>query len=206
MPGIFLSPGPNEIAIYGDGSFSCDLLVGAWATHVPSFGLQITGSGFGTLEGHFEFCALVEGIQTVVRLDHTDRPLHLHTDSEYALTALQCLSARTDLPARKSFESIRELYVRITQLIGTRRVRWSRANTNGEFHRICHQAARCALRKQIKSQLAVDAVMALSYEERRREVWLGNRQQLVRRMRRVENNLQVCEDRIAQLSQMVRSQ
>ncbi len=59
MPSLLLQSGPQEVAIYGDGSFSCDLLVGAWAAHVPSFGLQIAGSGSGPSEGHFEFCALV---------------------------------------------------------------------------------------------------------------------------------------------------
>src|ERR1019366_7936919 len=48
---------------YGDGSYSCDLLVGAWAAHVPSFVLQIVGSGPGPSAGHFEFCSMVEGMR-----------------------------------------------------------------------------------------------------------------------------------------------
>src|SRR6202035_2884525 len=94
---LSLGSGPEEIMIYGDGSFSYELSAGAWAAHVPSFGLQIVGSGFGPSAGHFEFCALVEGIQAVVRIDHTTRPLHLRTDSEQVVGVLRLLSARVDL-------------------------------------------------------------------------------------------------------------
>jgi len=197
MASLLLKPGPEEIAIYGDGSFSYDLSVGAWAAYVPSFGLQTAGSYFGRSEGHFEFCALVEGIRAVVTIDHTTRPLHLHTDSEYVIGALRLLSSRSDLPARKSFDGIRESHALGAQLIGTRIVRWSRADTKGAFHRICHQAARCALRKHMQRHLAADAVMALRYEERRREVLLRNRDQLAHRMRRMENKLRICDARIA---------
>ena len=58
-----LRSGPQEVVIYGDGSYSCDLLVGAWAAHVPSFGLQIVGSGPGPSAGHCEFCSMVEGMR-----------------------------------------------------------------------------------------------------------------------------------------------
>ncbi len=198
MPSLLLQSGPQEVAIYGDGSFSCDLLVGAWAAHVPSFGLQIAGSGSGPPEGHFEFCALVEGIRAAASIDHTTRLLHLHTDSEYVIAVLRFLSSRADLPARRSFESIRALYVQATQLIGTRPVRWSRANTKSAFHRVCHLSARCALRKQIQNRLAVDAVMALRYEEHRRGEFLRERERLVQRVRRIDHKLRLCDGRIAQ--------
>ena len=95
---LLLGSGPKDIVIYADGSFSFDLLAGAWAAHVPSFGLQIVGSGFGPSAGHFEFCALVEGIQAVASIDHTTRSLHLCTDSEYVVRVLLLLSSRADLP------------------------------------------------------------------------------------------------------------
>jgi hypothetical protein len=164
---------------------------------VPSFGIQTTGSGSGPSEGHFEFCALVEGIRNAVRIDHTTRPMHLHTDSEYAIGVLRLLSSRADLPARKSLDSIRELCVRTAQLIGTRSIRWTRADIKGTFHRICHQSARRALRIEIQNHLAVDAVMALRYEERRREELLRNRERLEKAMRRIENKLRLCDARIA---------
>lgn len=161
MLSLLLKSGPREVVIYGDGSYSQDLLVGAGAAYVPSFGLQPAGSGFGPSAGHFEFWALVEGIRTVVRIDHTTRPLHLHTDSEYVIGVLRFLSSKTDLPARNSFDSIRELYVRAAQLIGTRSARSSRADTKGDFHRICHHSARRALRERIQNCLTVDAVVLL---------------------------------------------
>jgi ribonuclease HI len=203
---LLLGPSPEEIVIYGDGSFSCDLLAGAWAAYVPSFGLQIVGSGFGPSAGHFEFCALAEGIRAVVRIDHTTRPLHLRTDSEHVAGVLRLLSARVDLPARKSFDGMRSLYVRARQLLGTRSVHWSRADTQSAFHRICHQAARHALRKQVQHHLALDAVMALRYEQRRREDLLRHREQLVHRMNRIENRLRLCDARIAQCATNINRQ
>lgn len=74
MSGLLLGPGLREIAIYGDGSFSCDLLVGAWAAYVPSLGLQLAGLSPGSTTEHFELCALVEGVVAVVTIDHTTHP------------------------------------------------------------------------------------------------------------------------------------
>jgi len=191
-----LLAGPQEIAIYGDGSYSSDLLDGAWAAHVPSFGLQIAGVGSGPSAAHFEFCALMEGIRAVVRIDHTNRPLHLHTDSDYAISALRFLSSKTDLPPLRSFDSIRDEYVRAIQLVGTRPVHWSRSDTKRAFHRTCHKAAKCALRKRVHDHFARDAVMALRHEQRRLEDLLRSGERLMRQMRRLENKLGSCDDRI----------
>jgi len=198
MLSLLLSPGPGEIAIYGDGSFSGDLLVGAWAAHVPTFGLMIAGSDSGPSPGHFEFRALLDGIGAVVRVDQTTRPLHLHTDSEFVIGIIRRLSARADLPKRRSLESIRELYRQAAELIGTRSVRWSRADTKGTYHRFCHQSARRALREQIRDYLTLHAEAALRYEQRRRGEILRDRELLLGRLRRMDNRLRLCDARIAE--------
>jgi hypothetical protein len=92
------------------------------------------------------------------------------------------------------------VYARAAQLIGTRTIRWARADTNGPFHRICHQSARRALRIEVQNRLAVDVVMARRYEERRREELLLNRERLLKGMRRVENRLRQCDLKIAMLA------
>jgi ribonuclease HI len=199
MSDLLLGPGLREIAIYGDGSFSCDLLVGAWAAHVPAFGLQLAGVDPGPTIEHFEFYALVEGMGSVMAVDHTTRPLHLRTDSECVMVFLRHLSSRSGLPARKSFDRIRDLYARAIQLIGTRPVRWSRAKTTSPFHRICHRAAHTALRQHVRTLLTTDSKMRLKYEEGRRKGWLRELERLRDRARKVEDQVLACDTRIAEL-------
>lgn len=199
MSELMLGPGAREIAIYGDGSFSCDLLVGAWGAHVPALGLQLAGVGPGLTTEHFEFYALVEGVSAVMAVDHTTRPLHLRTDSEYVMVPLRHLSSRSSLPTRKSFDRIRDLYARAMQLIGTRPVRWSRAKTASPFHRVCHRAAHTALRQHVRTLLATDSEMRLKYEASRRKEWSKELERLRCRTREVEDQLQACDSRIAEL-------
>ena len=105
VPGYFhantlINPGEAHIA---DGR-SAEVVKeqrGTWAANIPSFGLQIVGTDWGPSAGYFEFCALLEGIRAVVRVDHTTRPLHLHTDSDYVIGALRFLPSKTGLPAEE---------------------------------------------------------------------------------------------------------
>jgi hypothetical protein len=140
---------------------------------------------------------MVEGIRAVVHIDHTTRPLHLHTDSDYVIAALRFLPSKTELPARKRFDTIRSAHLQAIQLLGPRSVHWSRANTKEAFHRMCHNAARSALRRQLQSQLASDSQLALVYEQRRRENLLRAGDRLMSQMMRLEDRLQLCDDRIA---------
>jgi hypothetical protein len=199
MSDLLLGPGVKEIAIYGDGSFSWDLLVGAWSTHVPALGLHLTGVSPGPTSEHFEFCALVEGVGAVMAVDHTTRPLHLRTDSECVLVFLRYLSSRSALPAQKRFDRIRGLYARAIRLIGTRPVRSSRAKTSSPFHRTCHRAAHTALRQHGKTLLAWDSEMRLEYEEDRRKEWSMELERLRCRTRKAEDQLLACDSRITEL-------
>jgi hypothetical protein len=40
-----LARGSQRIDIYGDGSFSCEALAGAWAAYAPALGLKLPASG-----------------------------------------------------------------------------------------------------------------------------------------------------------------
>jgi ribonuclease HI len=197
-PCCLIESGSKEVTIYGDGSFSCELSIGGWAANIPSFGLRIAGGHSGPSAGYFEFWALLEGIRAVVTIDHTTRPLHLHTDCEYVIAILRRLSSRANLPARRAWNSVRAPYEDAIRLIGARHIRWSRADTKGVLHQICHQSARAARREQIQESLASNPVIALGFEERRRNELVRNRELLVRRMTRVENKLRACDARIAQ--------
>jgi hypothetical protein len=53
------------------------------------------------------------------------------------------------------------------------------------------------VRKQVQHRLALDAVMAFRYEHRRRDDLLRDCEQLIHRMKRIENKLRLCDDGIA---------
>ena len=187
-PGL-LPPGPLEIALYGDGSFSCEAQAGAWAAHAPALGLHVTGIGRGCSSEQFELLALLEGMRSVLAIDHTARPLNLHTDSDITLTVVRCLSTRSELPARKSFDCLRELYAHARNVIGTRSMHASKARTGSPFHRVCHCAARRALRAHVRILLVTDFEVRLRYEECRRKQCLLELEKLRGRTSQVEDSL-----------------
>lgn len=194
-----LAGGPQEIAIYGDGSFRWEALAGAWAAFVPALGLQFTGVGRGSSIEEFELMALVEGVRAMLAIDYTSRPLHLYTDSDTALAAVRHLGTRSGLPAQKSLDRIRELYACAGSLIGKRSLRASKARTDSPFHRLCHRAANKAMQGHVRDLLATDFEVKLRYEECRRKQWAVELERLHRRAKLVEAELEECNDRIAQL-------
>jgi ribonuclease HI len=196
--GLLPEPGFKEIAVYGDGSFCHESLAGAWATHVPALGIQLSGFGSGPSANHFEFFALVEGIRAVVAVDYTTRPLHLCTDNQSVAVVLRHLCSRTDLPPRKGLDHVRDLYARATDLLRARAVRWSNVNGESSYHRICHNAARAALREFVRGRFPLDYAGLLKREELRRNDLIGERERLEAQLKRVQTRLRSCEGRIAQ--------
>src|ERR1700719_4634769 len=105
-----LQAGSDEIRIHGDGSFQNKLGVGAWAFRVAEFYLDRGAVEVGSGIEVFEFTALVRGIEAVLALDRTARPIHVHGDSQYVQTVFQCLLRNEPLPERKTFNRVRNLY------------------------------------------------------------------------------------------------
>lgn len=194
-----LTRGSRRIAIYGDGSFSCEALAGAWAAYAPALGLKLTGVGRGSSIEQFELMALLEGVRAVLAIDHTSRPLHLHSDSDTALATVRCLSTGSKLPLRKRFDSVRELCACSGNVIGVRSLHLRKARAGSPFHRVCDRAARRAMQEHVRNLLSIDSEVRLTYEEFRRRQWLLEIEKLQHRIRRVQDELEACNSRIAQI-------
>jgi len=59
--------------------------VGCWAYALPAFAILKFGLESGCSNNRLELAAVVHGLADVVALDHTRRPIHAFTDSEFVL-------------------------------------------------------------------------------------------------------------------------
>src|SRR5260370_22178228 len=117
-----LGAGERDLNLYGDGSFYEQLGLGAWAYRIPTLGIGGVGVEPGSYVECFEFAAVVAGVEAVASIDATERPIHIHTDSEFVLILLKHLTDAVPLPSRSRFERARELFMRVSASIGAPRV------------------------------------------------------------------------------------
>src|SRR4051794_32723282 len=80
-----LKAGETEVHLYGDGSCYQELEVGAWAFYVPAFGVGQAGFGLGSHVEYFEFQAILAGMESILSVDATARPIHVHSDSQFVV-------------------------------------------------------------------------------------------------------------------------
>jgi ribonuclease HI len=190
-----LQAGSEEIRIHGDGSFHHSIGLGAWAFRVAEFGLNRgaveTGSGVEV----FEFAAILRGIEAVLGLDGTARPMHVYSDSQFVQTVFLPLLRKEPLPERKTFNRIRDLYSVAERHLANRRIRFSKVSRNDADHRQCHNLARTTLREHIRgnNDLAIDD--ALKQEAKRYTSLTKERATLETRLRVIEDDLLLSETR-----------
>src|SRR3954465_14623361 len=117
-----LPPGGSEIHIFGDGSYQPLLGLGSWAFCSPGIGIEDVGLAPGPGIENFEILAALTGLEKVLAIDHTRRPIRLHSDSQFTLLFLRYVLERTELPSRRSFDRVRDLYKRAGDLTTVRKV------------------------------------------------------------------------------------
>jgi hypothetical protein len=160
--------------------------IGAWAYRVPAFGIQRTGIERGDHIERFELTAVLEGVEMLAAVDHSARPIHVHTDSSFVMTVLKHAVQDRELPSRRSYDRVRDLFVRGVSTLRARVWDFSLCNGDSLDHRFCHAEAQRAIREHVRGNLPLARQGVIKREEQSLKRLLSEREQLERRLQTVE--------------------
>lgn len=167
MSSVFaLAPAKCEIDLFSDGSFQDMISLGSWAFFVPGLGVEDTGVESGAGIEHFEIVAVLAGVETIVRLDQTCRPIRVFTDSECGTLMLQHAVERKRLPIRPMFHRVEHLYERAVESTALRPISITRLGSSGTKElKYCHKLAS----RKLRASIAADPTLSLQAAMRRNE-------------------------------------
>ena len=135
--------------LYADGSFCRELGIGAWAFCVPRLNLSRTGSSVGATVARFEFLAVLHGLEEVVAVDRSDLPLHVFSDCNSTVAAINWLRDGKPQKAPARFSDRSDLLPRLVSILEQRLVQVTRYTGGSKHHRTCHRSANRRLREEI---------------------------------------------------------
>jgi hypothetical protein len=136
--------------------------LGSWAFFAPGLGLEDTGVESGAGIEHFEIVAVLAGVETIVRLDQTCRPIRVFTDSECGMLMLQHAIERKRLPMRPMFQRVQHLYDRAVASTAVRPISITRLGSSGTKElKYCHKLALMKLRASINADPALSLQAAM---------------------------------------------
>lgn len=146
---------PNSVAdgtcidLHADGSFCHELGVGAWAFTVPCLNLDGSGTAAGSTVARFEFLAVLQGLDAVLAVDSSGLPVHVVSDCDSTVAAINCLREGKPLLAPGRYEDQTDLLPRLVWVLERRIVRVTRYQGGRLYHQACHRTARRRLRAEI---------------------------------------------------------
>jgi ribonuclease HI len=163
MSSVFaLAAAKSQIDLFSDGSFQDMISLGSWAFFAPGLGVEDTGVESGTGIEHFEIVAVLAGVETIVRLDQTCRPIRVFTDSECGMLMLQHAVERKRLPIRPMFQRVQHLYDRAVASTALRPISITRLGSSGTKElKYCHKLALMKLRASINADPALSLQAAM---------------------------------------------
>ena len=191
-----IAAGREEILVFADATYQHVIQSGAWAVAAPELGLEATGHGSGPSIDYFELLAALEAISRVLEVDHSHRPVRVHTDSDIAVRLLQSAPKSEPLPVRRSFQRMRSLYDLACDFATRRRITTAKVDSSRAEHADCHLRAA----KKMRETLAADPVLAwrlvTGREEARLEAIGKERRALQQRLGALEDEAVLIEARV----------
>jgi ribonuclease HI len=195
---LLLASGQESIQLYADASYADELSAGAWAFSVPAFSLMTAGIEVGGSVNRVELSAVVRGLLLTTALDHSDRRIHVHTDSDFVVRIMQCAADRTQLPGRKSFLAVADLYAQACDLTSRRVLLTSRRSIGDPHHAACDSAAKKELRTYCSNGKFAGTILLKRAEARRTGI-LNEIRQLESSFEKLHRRLLTCEMEIGAL-------
>ena len=107
---LLLSSGERELEVYADASLNENLGIVACAHWIPAFAVGGVEMDRGTYVERYELAAVVQGIESVARIDASERPIHVFSDSEFVVQVLKHIPEFSQLPSRPSFDRVGDLF------------------------------------------------------------------------------------------------
>ena len=165
---LALLAGKDQIDVFADGSFQELISVGSWAFYAPDPGLENAGIGTGPGIEHFEITAALAGVEAILRVDRTTRPIHVFTDADVCMLLFEHAAERKKLPNRPAFQKSRHLFDRAVHLLAQRRITVTKIGSGSTpEHKHCHQLASGKRRSGIAADPALRKQLAMRMDEQR---------------------------------------
>jgi ribonuclease HI len=193
-----LLTGPETIALYADASYAAEVGVGCWACIVPAFPALRSGIEYGGSINRLEFAAVIHGLLLATTVDHSCRPIHVHTDFEFVITVMQHVARRTKLPASKGFIAVADLYSQACDVTSCRVLMTTRRRSGDPYHTACDKVAKEELRRYC-SHGSVARTILLKRAEARRTTVLRQMGHVERTFEKLPRQLLACEIEIGAL-------
>jgi len=164
----YLHKPKDEIDVFADGSFQELISFGSWAFYAPDPGLENAGVETGPGIEHFEITAALAGIEAILRVDRTTRPIHVFTDSDVGMLLLEHAAERKKLPNRPAFQKSRHLFDKSVHLLAQRWITVTKIGSGSTpEHKYCHQLASAKRRSAIGTDPALRKQLAMRLDEQR---------------------------------------
>jgi ribonuclease HI len=159
---LALEPGKTEVTLFGDGSFQDLISVGSWAFYASDFGLANAGMEPGQTVEHFESIALLAGLEAILSIDRTRRPIHIFTDSDAAIKLIKDAANHKKLPTGSVTQRVQHLFERASLLTARRRVSLTRiASGSTAENKHCHRLASLKFRSGMAADPALSSQLAM---------------------------------------------
>jgi hypothetical protein len=198
-PALYYAGGHVLIGTSSDNAVDM-LQIGGWAYCVPAFGLEMAAVEVGSSVEWFELAGVVEGIEGICGIEHSARPIHVHTDSAFVGCLLKHLIAGQPYPSRRSFERVMDLIRRLAGPCGQRNLRCSPTQRKNPLIRNCHLAAPRKVREYVATDPILTHRLAFKREESKLSTLSAERETLCRRLENIEEEVRLCKVKVSVLS------
>jgi ribonuclease HI len=186
-----LCPDCVEIEVYADGSFNEELGLGAWAFKIPKLRLEEVGSSEGKTTTRFEFLGVLNAIEAVIAAEHSGMPIHVFTDCESTVSAIDRLRAGMGLRKPAKYADRADLLPRLEAVLARRTVLVTRVGVGPLEHQDCHRNALSKLRQELAKDPRMQRQVALRRQHVRMAQLLSERNGLLTRLDTVEQEISV---------------
>jgi ribonuclease HI len=194
----------ESIALYADGSFSYEAGVGAWAFKVPQLNLEGEGSTGGKTVTRFEFLAVLEGLEAVAAADKSRSPIQVFSDCDSTVAAINSLTRCEPLKKPERYTDRADLLPRLQAVLAVHPVDVTRYAGGSLHHQDCHAKAHRRLRREIDCNPISLHRLALSRGRLRLSQLLGDRESILKRLAKLDEDVSVLQLQVASLELSLR--
>jgi ribonuclease HI len=195
-----LTSGLEFVPLFADASHYSEGAVGCWVYNLPAFSLMRFGIDAACPSNNVvEFAAVVHGLTAAITIDRTGRPIRVHSDSDFVLTALDFVAKRNALPDRKAYQQIVGLYEQACDVTSGRCFEVRGRCTADRHHKVCDRKAKEELRRYCVSNKAIAHAVVLARAQAQRRDLVRQITQVKQTLTNLETKMIRCELDIAAL-------
>jgi ribonuclease HI len=203
-----MADAPEDVApiqLHADGSFSREVGLGAWAYLVPELKLDGIGSGPGRTATRFEFLAVVHGLEAIVASDSSSRPIHVYSDCDTTVCAIERTAAGLPLKKPERYHDRADLLPRLEAVAAQRQLRVTKFGNGKLEHQACHQNALLRLRQEVDGDPRVRYRVLLARHQSRLAQLIGDRRATIERLEKIEDEISMLHLQIEAVESAMRA-